>query len=145
MRPLELGIFLDIFEGADPTGQVTAARRWHELRAFARRAETLGFDSLWVPDHLLWRDDEGKGSTRGAWEAWSILAALSADTERITLGTLVLCTAFRNPALVAKMADTVEEISGGRLILGLGPAITSRSSPPSATPTTTASPASRRP
>ncbi len=60
MRPLEIGIFLDIFEGVDPTGQVTAPKRWHELRAFARRAETLGFDSLWVPDHLLWRDDGGK-------------------------------------------------------------------------------------
>lgn len=120
MRPLELGIFLDVFEGSDPTGQVTAAKRWHELRTFARRAESLGFDSLWLPDHLLWRDHAGKGSTRGAWEAWSILAALAADTERIELGTLVACAAFRNPALVAKMADTVEEISGGRLILGLG-------------------------
>src|SRR5215212_5972642 len=120
MRPLKLGIFLDVFEGTTSTGQVTPAKRWHELRAFARRAETLGFDSLWVPDHLLWRDDGATGSTRGAWEAWSILAALAADTERIQLGALVLCTAFRNPALVAKMADTVEEISSGRLILGLG-------------------------
>jgi alkanesulfonate monooxygenase SsuD/methylene tetrahydromethanopterin reductase-like flavin-dependent oxidoreductase (luciferase family) len=120
MRPLKIGIFLDIFEGIDTTGQVTPAKRWDELGAFARRAETLGFDSLWVPDHLLWRDDGDMGSTRGPWEPWSILAALAADTERITLGTLVLCTAFRNPALVAKMADTVEEISSGRLILGLG-------------------------
>src|SRR5215208_6263524 len=120
MRPLKLGIFLDIFEGEDGTSQVTAAKRWPELRAFARRAELLGFDSLWVPDHLLWRDDGVEGSTRGAWEAWSILAALAADTKRIELGALVLCTAFRNPALVAKMADTIEEISGGRLILGLG-------------------------
>ena len=120
MRPLELGIFLDVFDGSDPTGRVTAAKGWHELHAFARRAETLGFDSLWVPDNLLWREDGGTGSTRGAWEAWSILAALAADTERIALGTLVACTAFRNPALLATMADTVEEINGGRLILGLG-------------------------
>jgi alkanesulfonate monooxygenase SsuD/methylene tetrahydromethanopterin reductase-like flavin-dependent oxidoreductase (luciferase family) len=80
MRPLELGIFLNIFEGIDTDGLVTPARRWHELRVFARRAETLGFGSLWVPDHLLWRDDGGKGSTQGAWEAWSILAALAAET-----------------------------------------------------------------
>ena len=120
MRPLKLGIFLDIFEGVGQDGQVTPAKRWDELRDFARRVESLGFDSLWLPDHLLWREEGEKDSTRGPWEAWSMLAALAATTERIKLGALVLCTAFRNPALVAKMADTVDEISGGRLILGLG-------------------------
>ncbi len=73
-----------------------------------------------------------------------MLAALVTITDRIELGTLVLSTAFRNPALLAKMADTVEEISGGRVILGLGPAITNRSSSPLAIPTITVPPASRR-
>jgi alkanesulfonate monooxygenase SsuD/methylene tetrahydromethanopterin reductase-like flavin-dependent oxidoreductase (luciferase family) len=119
MRPLKLGIFLDPSESGGDDGQVTAAKRWHELRTVAQRAETLGFDSLWVPDHLLFRWEGEAGPTTGIWEGWSLLAALAPSTNRIELGTLVLCTAFRNPSLLTKMADTVDEISGSRLILGL--------------------------
>jgi probable F420-dependent oxidoreductase len=92
--------------------------RWPELRDMARVAEETGFDSLWVGDHLLYRDADG--SVRGPWEAWSVLAGLAAVTERIELGPLVASASFHNPAMLAKKAAAVDEISGGRLILGLG-------------------------
>ena len=113
MRPLKVGINLPTTEGA-LSGKTP---KWADLLAFAERAEVLGFDSLWVPDHLLLR---WQGQTRGIWECWSLLAALAAVTHRMELGSLVACTTFRSPALLTKMADTVDEISGGRLIVGLG-------------------------
>jgi alkanesulfonate monooxygenase SsuD/methylene tetrahydromethanopterin reductase-like flavin-dependent oxidoreductase (luciferase family) len=91
--------------------------RWRDIVTLAQRAEELGFDSVWVADHLLVRDEQG---VSGPWEAFSVLAALAASTSRVELGPLVACGSFRNPALLAKMADTLDEISGGRFVLGLG-------------------------
>ena len=85
----------------------------------AQTAEAVGFDSIWVADHLLYRDDH-HGTDVAPWEAWSMLAALAAVTTRIEIGPLVACTAFHNPAMIAKKAETIDEISGGRLVLGLG-------------------------
>ena len=92
--------------------------RWPEYRAMARAAEEVGFDSIWLGDHLLYQE-EGEHE-RGPWEVWTMLGALAAVTERVELGPLVACTAFHPPGLIAKMAATLAEVSGGRFVLGLG-------------------------
>jgi probable F420-dependent oxidoreductase len=108
-RPIRVGVQLP---------EVERVVRWPEYLAMARAAEDTGFDTLWLGDHLLYRYDDG--STRGPWEVWTMLSAIAASTSRIRLGPLVAATAFHAPAMLAKLAATVDEISGGRLILGLG-------------------------
>jgi alkanesulfonate monooxygenase SsuD/methylene tetrahydromethanopterin reductase-like flavin-dependent oxidoreductase (luciferase family) len=108
-RPLRVGIQLP---------EVEREVRWPEYIAMAKAAEDTGFDTIWLGDHLLYRYSDG--STRGPWEVWTSLAAIAQATSRISLGPLVAATAFHTPPMLAKMAATVDEISGGRLILGLG-------------------------
>ena len=108
-RPLRVGVQLP---------EVERVVRWPEYVAMARAAEDAGFDSLWLGDHLLYRYEDG--SERGPWEVWTSLAAIAEATSRIKLGPLVAATAFHAPQMLAKMAATVDEISGGRFILGLG-------------------------
>jgi probable F420-dependent oxidoreductase len=110
---VKIGLMLPIAETDE--GEMP---RYREIRRAALEAERDGFDSVWLADHLLfqWADQP----TRGIWEAWTLLSALAEATERIELGALVMCTAFRNPALLAKMADALDEVSDGRFTLGLG-------------------------
>lgn len=113
-RPLKVGVVLPDTQremgGGDP--------KWRDIAAMARLAEDAGFDSIWVCDHLnfVFEGEE----PQGVWESFTLQSALAAVTSRVEIGAVVNCTGYRNPAMTAKIATTIDEISNGRLILGLG-------------------------
>jgi alkanesulfonate monooxygenase SsuD/methylene tetrahydromethanopterin reductase-like flavin-dependent oxidoreductase (luciferase family) len=111
---VKIGLFLPMGENAALGGYP----RYRDLRDQALAAEHAGLDSVYVYDHLMFHHE---GQERaGCWEGWTVWAALAEATQRVELGALVLCTAFRNPALLAKMAVTLDEVSDGRVVLGIG-------------------------
>lgn len=85
--------------------------------AFARTAAGAGFDGLWFADHFSFPSDDG---LRGSWDAWTLIAAIAASVPGVHVGPMVACTAYRNPGVIAKMTEMIQDISGGRFILGLG-------------------------
>ena len=106
-----------------PQGWTGEYDGWESQRAWARtvevaqQAERLGFESVWVFDHV---HTTPKPTDEITFESFTSLAALAALTERVRLGQIVICNGFRNPALTAKMASTLDTISGGRFELGIG-------------------------
>lgn len=87
----------------------------------ARVAEEVGFDAIWLADHFLFRPPVASdGDEFGLWEAWTAAAALAQGTSTINIGMLVTCLGWRNPGIVARMTETIDDISNGRFILGTG-------------------------
>lgn len=112
---MKIGVMLP-FGGSDgPDGTMPS---WADVRTVAQAVEQTGLDSVWLADHFLHRSPDGE--LTGMHEALSLLSAVAAVTERVELGNLVLCSSFRDPGLTAKMAVTIDEVSSGRLILGVG-------------------------
>jgi alkanesulfonate monooxygenase SsuD/methylene tetrahydromethanopterin reductase-like flavin-dependent oxidoreductase (luciferase family) len=114
MRSLEIGLVLEMEEsfvdGSTP--------RWSEIREMAIRAEEIGFDTVWIPDELLWRPPDGQ--VHGWWECVAMTGAVAASTSRVKVGTWIMSALHRNPGLTAKAVETLDEISGGRFVFGLG-------------------------
>src|SRR5215212_2727203 len=111
---MRIGVVLPIGERGDPPKVV----RYAQIRELALIAEAGGLDSIWAADHLFHEPPDGP--RRGLWENWTVLAALAEATERVELGPLVMCTPFRNPGMIAWQANALDEVSGGRLVLGMG-------------------------
>src|SRR6266851_7487539 len=122
-QQLGIGVQLGLHEGAGPLlGQ--PALRWTDIRSMAELADGVeAIDAVLVNDHLLIQNApgivEGEASV-GAWDCWTMLAALAATTGRVQIASFVACALYRNPALIAKMADTLDEVSAGRFILAIG-------------------------
>ena len=114
-RPLKVGLYIPNGDGY-MSGTIN---RWSDVLAMAKAAEDAGFDSIWVADHMIFRF-EGDAESQSRWECWSLLAGLAVATKTVEIGPLVSCMSFRNPGLLAKIAETVDEMSDGRLILAIG-------------------------
>lgn len=112
---MRVGICIPISE----RGPERALYRYPQMRELAVATEQAGLDSIWVADHLFFIPPDGSPK-RGVWESLTMLAAMAEATSRVELGPLVLCAPFRNPGQIAWTANTLDEISGGRFVLGLG-------------------------
>jgi len=115
MPGFEIGVVLPL----NQYGPEHVTPRWTDIRAMALQAEALGFDTLWSPDELLWRAPEGRPPS-GMWDGLPMAGAIAAVTSTARVGTWVMSALHRNPGIIAKAAETLDEISGGRFVFGLG-------------------------
>jgi alkanesulfonate monooxygenase SsuD/methylene tetrahydromethanopterin reductase-like flavin-dependent oxidoreductase (luciferase family) len=110
----EIGVVLPLAQ----YGPERATTRWPVLRAIALRAESAGIDTVWLPDELLWRREGAEH--QGVWDGVSMMGAVAAVTSSVKVGSWVMSALHRNPGIIAKTATTLDEISGGRFVFGLG-------------------------
>lgn len=113
---MSLGIMIPISEGSHFGG----LPRFKDMLEMTRVAEAVGFDAAWFADHLVIGHPDDLDQQRGVWECYTTMSGVAAGTEKILLGSLVACTGFRSPGMLAKVAESLDEISDGRSILGLG-------------------------
>ncbi len=114
MGRIEVGVVLPVQQ----LGPERRTVRWLDIQEMAFRAEELGFDTIWTPDELLWQS--GATEPAGFWDGISIAGAVAAITSTAKVGTWVMSALHRNPGIIAKTAETLDEISGGRFVFGLG-------------------------
>ncbi len=112
-REMSFGLMIPMREGS----MGGATPRFTDVVTMAQTAQAVGFEAMWFADHLSFQQDD---ETIGTWEAWTLMAAIANAVPDVQIGPLVTCAGFRNPGLVAKMAEMIDEISNGRFILGMG-------------------------
>jgi alkanesulfonate monooxygenase SsuD/methylene tetrahydromethanopterin reductase-like flavin-dependent oxidoreductase (luciferase family) len=115
-KAVTFGLMMPLFE--DP--ETRTAPSFEEMAALGLEARSSGFDALWIADHFVMGNGSEEQPFLGVWESFTLMAGLAARVPDLQIGSMVVCTGFRNPGVVAKMAEMIDEISGGRFILGLG-------------------------
>ena len=115
-RPMSLGLMVPIGEGS----AFGSTPRFQDIVEIGQTARAVGFDALWIADHLTLGHGTPDDPFRGVWECWTLMSALAAAVPDVQIGSLVACTGYRNPGVIAKMAEMIDEVSDGRFILGLG-------------------------
>ena len=114
---VKFGAFVPQGWRMDLAGITDPVEKYEAMTAVAVEAEKLGFDSVWVYDHF---HTVPEPTLEATFEAWTVMAALARDTSKVKLGQLVTCNLYRHPAMLAKIVSTVDVLSHGRAILGLG-------------------------